>query len=141
MRAARPRIGTEGDGMPGTTKILLVDDETFILTATAQLLRSSGYAVNTCDQWTGVASTVRVEEPNLVLMDYNMPGLKGDDLCQILKRNKFKHDMKIVIFSSEPEGDLKRIVSECGADGYIPKSTPGHLLLRRIEEHVGGAVA
>lgn len=117
--------------------ILMVDDDPFILTATAQLLRSSGYDVQTCEQWMGVASVVRESEPDIILMDYNMPGLKGDELCRILKRNAVGSDMRIVIFSSEPESDLKRIVDESGADGYIRKNAPGHVLLESLDVHLG----
>lgn len=121
--------------------ILLVDDEPFILSATAKLLRGAGYDVHTCEQWAGVAATVRAEEPDLVLLDYNMPTLRGDDLCTILKRNAISPGMRIVIFSSEPESDLVEIVARCGADGYIRKNVPGHLLLERIESVVRAAVA
>lgn len=114
-------------------KILLVDDEPFILSATAQLLRSAGYDVHTCEQWAGVATAVRNEDPDIVLLDYNMPSIKGDDLCAILKRNLINPAMKIIIFSSEPESDLINIVGRCGADGFIKKNVPGHLLLQRIE--------
>jgi len=115
-------------------KILLVDDEPFILSATASLLRSAGHTVHTCEQWAGVATTVRNEEPDLILMDYNMPSLKGDDLCRILKRNVINEAMKIVIFSSEPESDLRDIVARCGADGYIKKNVAGHILLQGIND-------
>ncbi len=117
--------------------ILLVDDEPFILSATASLLRSAGHTVHTCEQWAGVANTVRSEEPDLVLMDYNMPSLKGDDLCKILKRNVINSDMKIVIFSSEPESDLVGIVARCGADGYIKKNVAGHILLQNVNDLLG----
>lgn len=119
--------------------IVVVDDEPFILTATAQFLRSSGYEVHTCDQWMGVAMVIRQANPDLVLMDYNMPGLKGDEMCRILKRNAAA-DIRIVIFSSEPEPDLVAIVSRCGADGYISKQEPGHRLLRALSTHITSAV-
>jgi len=117
-----------------TGRILLVDDEPFILSATAQLLRNAGYQVHTCEQWAGVASIVRDEEPDLILLDYNMPSLKGDDLCAILKRNVINPEMKIVIFSSEPEDFLIDTVRRCGADGYIKKNVAGHQLLNRVNE-------
>jgi CheY-like chemotaxis protein len=113
--------------------ILLVDDEPFILSATAQLLRAAGHEVHTCQEWAGVASVMRHEKPDVVLMDYNMPALKGDDLCMILKRNMTDGDTKIIIFSSEPEPDLVQIVASCGADGYIKKNVAGHILLKEIE--------
>jgi CheY-like chemotaxis protein len=120
-------------------KILLVDDEPFILSCTAQLLRGAGYEVHTCEQWAGVAAVVRTEEPDLILMDYNMPSLKGDDLCLILKRNVMQNNLRIMIFSSEPESDLIQITRRCGADGYIKKNLPGHLLLAQIEEALSQA--
>lgn len=114
----------------------MVDDEPFILSATAQFLRSSGYEVHTCDQWVGVAPIVRDMRPDLILMDYNMPGLMGDDMCRILKRNAANSDLRIVIFSSEPETDLVSIVERCGADGYIRKNIPGHMLLELMNAHI-----
>lgn len=128
-------------GRPVRHKILLVDDEPFILNATANLLRGAGHTVETCERWAGVAAIVRNERPDLILMDYNMPLIKGDDLCQILKRNVPDSDMKIVIFSSEPENDLIRIVRGCGADGYIRKNVAGHVLLRTVNEYLAVAAA
>lgn len=117
-------------------RILMVDDEPFILSATAQFLRSSGYDVQTCDQWVGVAPIVRSMLPDLILMDYNMPGLMGDEMCRILKRNSAGKDLRIVIFSSEPEQDLVEIVGRCGADGYIRKNVPGHMLVELMDEQL-----
>lgn len=126
-------MGTSAGEKP-SYKILLVDDEPFILSATAQLLRSAGHTVHTCEQWTGVASTVRTEAPDLVLLDYNMPTLKGDDLCSILKRNVMNSTMKVMLFSSEPEEFLVTTAKRCGADGYIKKNVAGHVLLGAISQ-------
>lgn len=113
--------------------ILLVDDEPFILENTARLLRSAGHTVHTCEQWTGVAAKIHTEHPDIILMDFNMPSIKGDDLCRILKRTMVDEKTPIVIFSSEPEHDLIDIVARSGADGYIKKNVAGHVLLGSIE--------
>lgn len=122
-----------------TPTILLVDDEPFILDATARLLRSAGFNVHTCEQWTGVAATIHREDPDLILMDYNMPSIKGDDLCRILKRNMSGNGSPIIIFSSEPEADLLDIVRRSGADGYIRKNVAGHVLLQRVRDALEGS--
>lgn len=119
--------------------IVLIDDEPFMLSAMSTLLGSAGYTVRTCNEWAHVASTVREAEPHLVLLDYNMPALKGDKICEILKRNMTHTDMRIFIFSSEPESDLVRIVSQCGADGYVRKSLPAAQLLVEIGNIMGHA--
>lgn len=113
-------------------KILLVDDESFILNATASMLRNAGHEVHTCEQWACVASTVRTHQPDLVLLDYNMPALTGDKICQILKRNVMNDRMRVILFSAEPEHDLIRITLECGADGYIRKNVSANVLLEKI---------
>jgi DNA-binding NarL/FixJ family response regulator len=87
-----------------------------------------------------VAATVRSEDPDIILLDYNMPSIKGDDLCIILKRNTSNPDLKIVIFSSESESDLVNIVRRCGADGYVQKNVAGHILLQHIDECLSGTV-
>lgn len=119
------------------SSIVIVDDEPFILSAMSSLLRSAGYAVRTCNEWAGVATAVREAEPSLVLLDYNMPALKGDKLCEILKRNMAGDGMRVYIFSSEPEHDLVRIVAQSGADGYLKKNLPADELLRQVGEIIG----
>ena len=115
-------------------KVLLADDHDLVRdTLAAYLMREPGIEVATAADLPAVAKRIKSEgQFDLVLLDYNMPSLKGDDLCAILKRNVINPRMKIVIFSSEPEHDLVRIVNNCGADGYIKKNAPGHLLLQHI---------
>lgn len=117
-------------------KILLVDDESFTLNATATLLRSAGHEVFICEQWACVASTVRTHQPDLVLLDYNMPALTGDKICQILKRNVMNDEMQVYLYSSEPERSLIAIADECGADGYIRKDVPAPELIARVDKIV-----
>lgn len=112
-------------------RILIVDDEPLILRMTEKLLADDGYEVRTCHMWPSVASVVREHDPDLILLDYNMPGLRGDDLCAILKRT-VRREIKIVLYSSESESDLRSIMAACGADGFILKSTPGPELLEEI---------
>lgn len=122
--------------MSNIGKILLVDDEPFILSAVGGVLRQSGFEVHVCEMWAGVANIVRTERPDVVLLDYNMPMLKGDDICKIMKRNVGHVGMKIILFSSEPESTIARISRECGADGFIRKNTPGPVLTRMLSEMV-----
>ncbi len=113
--------------------VLLVDDEPLILSAASAALRSNGFTVHTCDQWTEVARIVRESKPDLVLLDYNMPSLKGDYICTVLKRN-IDADMKVMLYSSEPESDLQTIVAGCGADGYIPKNVTAEEFVRWVRD-------
>lgn len=121
--------------------VLIVDDEPTILTMVSATLDQAGFDICTCHMWPGVANMIRSASPDLLLLDYNMPGVNGGDLCRIIRRNQFGGDMKIVLFSAEDESDLKRIVSECGADGYIPKNTPAPQLVAALKELLSSAAA
>ena len=121
--------------MSGT--VLIVDDEPTILKMVSALLAKAGYDIHTCHMWPGVANKMREAEPDLVLLDYNMPGVNGGDLCRILRRNQCGENVRIVLYSAEDESDLLRIVGECGADGYIRKSTPAHQLVAAVRVALG----
>lgn len=118
-------------------RILIIDDEPFLLNAISTLLRGAGYEVDTCEQWVGVAGAVRSFRPDVVLLDYNMPSLRGDDICRALKHNCGSDDMRVLMFSSEPERDLEIIADRCGADGYICKHVPAEELVLRVSMAVG----
>lgn len=114
------------------TRVLIVDDEPLILQTVSRLLGNAGFDTHTCHLWPGVASLMRSTDPHLVLLDYNMPGVNGGDLCRILKRSECCSNAKILLFSAEDETDLVRIVRECGADGYIKKNTPPSQLVEAL---------
>jgi len=115
-------------------RILIIDDEPFIAKAVSKTLRADGYEVEACLEWLQVSKAVHRMQPHLILLDVNMPVLTGDKVCAILRAHMkgTLEESKIVFYSSEPVEDLKRLVTECGADGYIPKNTPSDRLLARI---------
>lgn len=117
-------------------KVVVVDDEPFIARAVADVLEKGGFDVSICEEWAGVARIIRAEEPALVLLDYNMPVLKGDSICEILKRNVANANMKIIMFSSESPAELARIADQCGADGCIAKNTPPAALLASVRQFI-----
>ena len=114
--------------------ILVVDDESSVLESKARLLRSVGHVVHTCQHWSSLAATILKEQPDLVLLDYDMPFLKGDEICSILKRTALLPGMKIVICSDEPDDSLARIASQCGADGHLNKDVRGQTVLSYVDE-------
>lgn len=105
-------------------RILLVDDDPEVVDRMKQLL-DDDFEVKVTTDWGEVSKIVFREVCHLVLMDVNLPVLKGDRLVQILQTAlKAKKDgprPKIVYFSAEDESTLARLVRETGADGYIAK--------------------
>ena len=115
-------------------RVLIIDDEPFIARAVSKILLAEGYVVETCLDWLEISKAVYTLQPDVILLDVNMPVLKGNEVCEILRRHMigFVVQVKIFFYSSEPVEQLQQMVAECGADGYIPKNTPGPELIERM---------
>lgn len=102
-------------------KILVVDDDERHLIATQEVLTNEGYEVFTYSWWLGVTNFVRKLQPDLILLDINMPALSGTGLSNLLLSNAGTKNIPIVFYSSNDEDSLRKAVSEYGARGYISK--------------------
>lgn len=102
-------------------KILIVDDSDLVLEIYKNLLEASGFEVITSNTPFGTISLISSEKPNLVLIDLFMPGLSGDNLVKVVRRDKNIQNTKLLLFSNRPVDELKSIAAFCGADGFIQK--------------------
>jgi two-component system OmpR family response regulator len=116
-------------------KILLVDDDEMHLYTTKELLQDEHCEVIThkSNYGIGVTNLVRELQPDLILLDVNMPGLSGDKLAKLLRDSDDTNHVPIVFYSSNDEDSLREIVSTCDVRGYICKGDP--VELRRKVDH------
>jgi len=100
-------------------KILVVDDDDLHLYTTRELLQDEQLEVIThkSNHGIGVTNLVRELQPDLVLLDINMPGISGDMLAKLLRWR----DTPFIFYSSNDEESLKESASRFGARGYICK--------------------
>ena len=75
--------------------ILVVDDDEMLLEATAELLAEEGYRVLVADQGHKAVSICREEEIHLMLLDYMMPEMTGEDVVRAVRT--FDPDLQIVL--------------------------------------------
>ena len=81
--------------------ILCVDDDPAILELHGALLRSMGYKVFTApDGLSGIAIT-RQRDIDVVVLDFNMPGMDGDQVAEVLKTER--PTLPVIIWSAGPE--------------------------------------
>lgn len=118
-------------------KILVVDDlEDFLKLATEIL--GQKHEVRVAGSWDQINKYVFHENIDLILVDVNMPILKGSEITELLKKTTKGQAMKIVLFSSMDEADLRREAKKVKADGYIPKTFDGNLLLASVDKFLKG---
>ena len=109
-------------------KILIVDDEPFNLDLLEQELSDLGYAVVRAE--TGAAALTQIDKvaPDLVLLDYLMPGMNGIEVLQTIR--KTQNNLPIVMITAYGTIDLAVEAIKAGADDFITKPfDPEHLAL------------
>lgn len=105
----------------GAKRILIIDDDADQLFLGRSLLAREGYEVLTHQSPFGVAGLIEAAEPDLLLIDVNMPALPGDSLAALLKSDDRTRHVPIVLFSALDEALLQRTVRLNRLQGYIRK--------------------
>lgn len=116
--------------MSSTVKVLIVDDEPPIRRLLRVGLGTEGYAISEAGNARDAIENVRLDRPDLILLDLGLPDMPGHDL---LRRWREEHvDLPILILSSRTDeaGIVKAL--ELGADDYVTKPFGMKELVARI---------
>lgn len=111
----------------------MVDDDEDQLSLVARLLRSEGFDVETASSPIGVSNLARKFEPDIVLLDVNIPALSGDRLLQLLKQDH-KNNARLVLFSASDADRLRQLAIDVRADGWIQKTFDGPALADQLRQ-------
>ncbi len=115
-------------------KIMIIDDSEEVLQVTRELLEHEGYDVVTHRNALGATSAIRANDPDLVLLDINMPALSGESLAPLLRSNAHTNRVPILFYSSNDEDSLLESVTRFGVAGYICKGNIPELR-HKVFEH------
>ena len=99
-------------------KILVVDDELDIVKVVRAYLEQSGFRVITASDGQQALVTFRHEQPDLIVLDLNLPKLDGLDVCRAIRRES---NVPIIMLTARVEETDRLIGLELGADDYIVK--------------------
>ena len=119
-----------GELNPSERLVLAVDDDQDNLTLVARTLEHEGYKVQTAGSGEQALAILRTSQPDLVLLDINMPGISGLETLAKLRMKDLYTSVIFVSARSETADIVKGLDS--GADDYVCKPFDPHELLGRV---------
>lgn len=113
-------------------KILVVDDDVGIQELIAVNLCQAGHTVQIADDAESAHAMVRGELPDLMLIDWMLPGMSGIELTRTLRHESRTKHIPIIMLTARDDERDKITGFETGADDYVVKPFSPRLLLARI---------
>jgi DNA-binding response OmpR family regulator len=111
----------------------VVDDDPAAASVTAELLRRSGYKVDTALSGQEAVESCLHRAPDLMLLDYEMPDMDALDVLQALRAGERPPPFPVLIFTGARLSSSDQILGlEAGARDYVQKGTNRHVLVARI---------
>lgn len=105
-------------------RILVVDDSASAFFFVRRELTLDGHVVERLTAFTELPAYLATNEPDLILLDLEMPALSGTAVGQFIRRME-RRPIPILIHSSLPHADAERAAAEINAVGTLPKTNDG----------------
>ncbi|MFQ6372319.1 diguanylate cyclase domain-containing protein [Shewanella sp. YIC-542] len=121
--------------MQKTPKILIVDDERFNLNMLNGLLKND-YKIMVAINGEQALKAVNKALPDLILLDINMPGMDGFEVCQKLKHDPLTEAIPVIFISSYSSAADETRGLEIGGADYITKPFNPSVVLSRIKTQI-----
>jgi DNA-binding response OmpR family regulator len=120
--------------MTSAKKILVVDDDPYILMSLEFLMKKNGYDVMVARNGTEALDIVGKQMPDIVLLDIMMPDVDGYEICRHIKKTaKLKHTKVVFMSAKSKEADIQKGY-DLGAALYITKPFSTRELVKHIQE-------
>ncbi len=118
--------------MAKATKILVVDDEPDIAGVVGYNLEKEGFTVVQAHDGEAALRKIRLEKPDLLILDLMLPGMSGLDICKTVRANPQTSQLPIIMLTAKSD-ELDRILGlEIGADDYVTKPFSVKELMARV---------
>lgn len=119
-----------------TPKVLIIEDEPAQREVLAYNLEAEGFQVSQAGDGEEGLLLVEEETPDLILLDWMLPGLSGIEVCRRLKSKSETRGLPVVMLSARSE-EVDRVRGlETGADDYMVKPYSIAELMARVRAHL-----
>lgn len=118
-------------------RILVVEDEEYVRGLLRLTIERAGYQVIEAPDAEEALTLLVEERPNLILLDIQLPGMNGFELCTRLKTDPMRRQIPVLMLTALSEEAEREQGLKAGADGYVVKPFGPFALLNRIRSVLG----
>ena len=111
-------------------KILVVDDDVLLRRSLAFNLEQSGFVANTAESAEDALAMIRIDKPDIILLDIGLPGMDGMEAIYEIQR---AHNIPVIFLTARRSGSDQITGLNAGADDYITKPFDFDVLLARVK--------
>ena len=112
--------------------ILVIEDEASLTTLLRYNLESHGFRVAAVENGARAMGAIAEAKPDLVLLDWMLPGVSGIEICRKIRRDPQSHDLPVILLTARGEESDRIRGLDCGADDYVVKPFGISELIARI---------
>ena len=113
-------------------RILVVEDSHTQAIVLSDILEREGWQVSWAPTAQSAMDQIGQNRPDLIVLDYYLPGIRGDEFCRRIRMNIDTRGIPILILTMEGSHDAEIHGLESGADDFVAKSIDPDILLLRI---------
>lgn len=122
----------EKEAVNAKKKLLVVDDSEFMLQMMKKLFGSE-YEVLTATSGLSAFRSISLDRPDLVLLDYEMPVCKGNQILEMIRSEKEFADIPIIFLTNKVDKESVQKVVELKPQGYLSKSLSPELIKKEVD--------
>jgi DNA-binding response OmpR family regulator len=113
-------------------KVMVVDDDALMLSLLKGILEPWGMQVTTCNDPRQVRAMLYQVQPDLMVLDFEMPEMNGIEVCQQIRQDSYTATLPILFLTAHRDPDTVQKVYSAGADDYVSKPVIAPELMTRI---------
>lgn len=117
-------------------RVIAVDDDPAVLSALTAILGKHGVEVEAVDDPLRFWSAIAASDPELAIVDLDMPGVDGIELCRTIRADPRYAQLPVLILTSYREADQIQRAFSAGADDYLWKPIIEEVLLERVRNRI-----
>ncbi len=102
-------------------RVLIVDDDIEFLEELREALSGDGYIIDCALNGFEAGRKIFQKKPDMILLDFKMPGIDGFQVCQILKQDKDMRAIPVIAVTSMTSADEVERIKKSGVRRYFPK--------------------